>query len=78
MKFILVRRMVINKQLLIVCVCVCMQLFVMLLETLMQLLIYNPKFVCRRGLITRNVKDAVDLFHRRFGVSLLNYPQSSC
>lgn len=24
---------------------------------------------CRRGLITRNVKDAVDLFHQRFGVS---------
>jgi hypothetical protein len=53
MKLMLVRRMVINKQLLIVCVC--MQLLVMLLETLMQLLIYDLKFVCRRGLITRNV-----------------------
>ncbi|KAL6571366.1 hypothetical protein OROHE_003009 [Orobanche hederae] len=26
----------------------------------------------RRGLITRNVKDAVDLFHRRFGVNFIS------
>jgi len=34
----------------------------------MQILILISTF-CRRGLITRNVKDAVDLFHQRFGVS---------
>ena len=39
--------------------------------------IYHENFVdylfvliFRRGLITRNVKGAVDLFHQRFGVSL--------
>ena len=37
------------------------------------------KFICyplhhvRRGLITRNVKEAVDIFHQRFGVSLLKF-----
>lgn len=51
-------------------------------EDLLQLLccnytIYHENFVdyllvliFRRGLITRNVKGAVDLFHQRFGVSL--------
>ena len=38
------------------------------LEMCMQILILISTF-CRRGLITRNVKDAVDLFHQRFGVS---------
>lgn len=32
---------------------------------------FCPVVHIRRGLITRNIKEAVDIFHERFGVSLI-------
>lgn len=44
-------------------------LYVSLLCIIYSVNMYHPVLHVRRGLITRNVKEAVDIFHERFGVS---------